>query len=160
MTERITESKIAELRGIAEKAASIATYPYKADTGRFPIAIWCGRVVVAEIGSGSTRTQDEPLIAEAFAAFDPPTCLSLLDELERQTKEIADYEQTDLVPRSRWIATDANFMEARQQFTDLAKRAAEEIEKRDRELVELREENKRLRKRSSLCIDEELRFKS
>lgn len=43
--------------------------------------------------------------------------------------EIAEYEQTDLVPRSRYNAADNDWREARQQFQDLAKRATTEIER-------------------------------
>jgi hypothetical protein len=67
--------------------------------------------------------------AKFIAAFDPTTCLELLEEVERLTREIADYEQTDLVPRSRWEATNDDWLEARQQYRDLAQKAKTEIER-------------------------------
>lgn len=69
-------------------------------------------------------------------------------ELERLRKEIADYEQTDLVPRSRYDAVNADWLEAREQTKQLAHRAGKEIESLQSQLEQLREElaeEKRLR---------------
>lgn len=62
--------------------------------------------------------------------------------------EVAEYERTDLVPRSRYNAADAEAREAREQTKQLAQRAGAEIESLQSQLEQLREElaeEKRLR---------------
>jgi hypothetical protein len=53
---------------------------------------------------------------------------SLCDEAERLRGEIRHLELTT-VPRSRWEQTNADWLEAREQYQDLAKRATQEIER-------------------------------
>lgn len=51
--------------------------------------------------------------------------------------EITEYEQTDLVPRSRYDTADAEAREAREQTKDLAERARVEIESLESKLEHL-----------------------
>jgi hypothetical protein len=74
-------------------------------------------------------THADPRFTNFVNQCAPFHVLALIAELERLQKEVADYEQTDLVPRSRWERTNADWLEAREQFKGLAERAAQEIER-------------------------------
>lgn len=64
----------------------------------------------------------------------------LRSEVTRLCGEIADYEQTDLVPRSRYDAVNADWLEARAQVQTLADKAKVEIERLESENAALREQ--------------------
>lgn len=59
-------------------------------------------------------------------------------ELNRAKAEIADYEQTDLVPRSRYKALEADWQEAREQVRRVVDKAAVEIGRLEKENATLR----------------------
>jgi hypothetical protein len=80
--------------------------------------------------------------AKFLAVCDPQSVLALITELERQSAEIADYEQTDLVPRTRWEATNADWLEARERFATLARKATVEIERLQAEIERLKRGNR------------------
>lgn len=83
------------------------------------------------------NAQSEELFTRLFKEkFYPAACKELIEEVERLTKEIADYEQTDLVPRSRWEATNNDWLEARKQFQELARKATTEIERLEAKVQE------------------------
>lgn len=69
----------------------------------------------------------------------------LKNEVARLRSEIRDYEQTNLVPRSRYDAANADFLEMKQQVQDVARRATVEIQRLESENAALVEEVKALR---------------
>ena len=90
-----------------------------------------------EVAEKAARLKDGPFDAARSAALlsfghtfgDPATCVTLLKEIARLRIEIADYEETNLVPRSRWEATNNDWLEMRRQYHELAQKATAEIER-------------------------------
>lgn len=83
MSERLTPERLAELRRIAEAATQGPWDRSEGDTDIYIVG-GCDRDVahIDLLGLANARAQDRDN-ARHIAAFDPPTVLALLDEIER-----------------------------------------------------------------------------
>lgn len=77
---------------------------------------------------------------EKRIALTPTERDALCQTVRALRAEIADYEQTDLVPRSRYNAVDAEAREAREHTKQLAHRAGAEIENLQSQLEQVTKE--------------------
>jgi hypothetical protein len=94
------------------------------------------------VKSGCDISHADPRFVDFIMKCAPAHVLALIAEIERQSAEIADYEQTDLVPRTRWEHTNADWLEAREQFATLARKATVEIERLQAEIERLKRGNR------------------